>query len=157
MPQYDLRDYINTQQQQTFRSFIIHAPAMSHKSTLARDIQQKLGAALFDLQAHFVAHPKLAAHINGFTPHDLETLLLAIDNPQNLVVVDNMDFLLLTWTRQKKLEFVAMADLRLKVGLTNKTFIFMIQTDPVIVNHQRIPKNTHGQPRILPLDAFFAI
>lgn len=155
MPQYDLRDYLNKQRQETYRAFIIHAPAMSHKTALARAVQEKLGAYLFDLQVHFVASPELAAGINTFGPRDLENLLLALDVPDDVIAVDNIDFLLNTWSSRRRKEFVGMVDLRLKFGLTDKTFIFFIQTDPVIVRQNLT--NTRGQPRIVPLEAFFAL
>lgn len=153
MPSYHLTEYLTIQQQETYRAFIIHAPAMGHKTGLAHAIRDKLDAALLDLQAHFLAHPELASRINTFRPHDLENLLLGWDVSEPVVVVDNMDFLLNTWTPNYRREFVGMVDLRLKAGLTSKTFIFMIQTDPVIVIHEL--KNTRGQPRILPVTAFF--
>jgi hypothetical protein len=49
-----------------------------------------------------------------------------------------------------------MVDLRLKSpGVTDKTFVFMVQTDPVIAGQAL--KNTRGHPRILPLNAFYAL
>jgi len=50
---YDLCQYLITQGQETFRACIIHAPAMGHKTALARRIRDVLGAYLLDLQAYF--------------------------------------------------------------------------------------------------------
>ena len=76
--------------------------------------------------------------------------------PESLVVVDNPDFLLNTWTAGHKREFVALVDRRLQSPtVTDKTFAFLIQTDPQIVRHTLT--NTRGQSRILPLDAFYAL
>ncbi len=145
MPQYHLPEYIATQQQETYRSFIIHAPAMSHKTALARSMHDKLGVYLFDLQANFVADAALAHRINTFGPRDLEELLLTLEDiPANVVVIDNMDFLLNVWTPGKRKEFVGMIDLRLKFGLTSKTFIFIIQSDPVITRQS--VTNTGASP-----------
>jgi len=70
--------------------------------------------------------------------------------------VDNLDFLLNTWTKRRLEEFVAMIDLRLKSpGVTDKTFVFIVQTNPTVVRYDL--RNTRGQPRILPLDAFHAL
>jgi len=98
----------------------------------------------------------LAERIDRFRPDDLEELLLDLDVPENIVVVDNMDFLLNTWTGRQLDEFVGMVDLRLKTAaVTDKTFVFFLQTNPDIVRHEL--KSTRGQPRILPLDAFYAL
>ncbi len=156
MTRYDLRQYLTTQGHETFRACIIHAPAMSHKTELARRIRDVLGAYLLDLQAHFVKHPDLAARIDRFRPGDLEKLLLGLDVAQGIVVVDNVDFLLNTWSGRRLDEFVGMVDLRLKSpGVTDKTFVFILQTSPGILKHKL--KNTRGQPRILPRDAFNAL
>jgi len=151
-----LPDYVAAQATESYRAFIIHGPAMSGKTRLAHCMRDVLGAHVLDLQAHFVAEPDLCARIDRYRPRDLERLLLALDVPESLVVVDNPDFLLNTWTPRHKREFMAMVDHRLRSpGLTDKTFAFLIQTDPVIVRHELT--NTRGQPRILPMDAFYAL
>lgn len=156
MAKYDLRQYLVTQGQETFRACVIHAPAMGHKTELARRLRDALGAYVLDLQAYFLEHPELAGRIDRFRPRDLEKLLLALDVPQGVVVVDNMDFLLNVWSKRHLEEFVGMVDLRLKSpGVTDKTFVFMVQTNPVIIDREL--KNTRGQPRILALDAFYAL
>jgi hypothetical protein len=149
----DLRRYLITQGQERYRACIIHAPAMGHKTELARRIRDVLGAYLLDLQAYFLEHPNLAAKIDRFGPDDLESLLLRLQVAPRLVVVDNLDFLLNTWSRARLEQFVAMVDVRLvSPDVTDKTFVFFVQTRPEIVSRQLT--NTRGQPRILPLDAF---
>jgi hypothetical protein len=129
---------------------------MSGKTRLARRMVEVLGAHLLDLQAHFVAHPDLCARLDRYRPADLERLLVTLDVPQSVVVVDNPDFLLNTWSPRHKREFVAMLDKRLRSpGVTDKTFVFLIQTDLAIVRHELT--NSRGQPRILPIDAFYAL
>jgi hypothetical protein len=156
MPWLKLPDYIAAQATESYRAFIIHGPAMSGKTRLAQRMQDALGAYILDLQAHFVADTDLCASIDRYRPRDLERLLLALGVPESLVVVDNPDFLLNTWTPRHKREFVAMVDRRLRSPRdTDKTFVFLIQTDPAITRHELI--NTRGQPRILPIDAFYAL
>ena len=156
MTRLKLPDYIATQATESYRAFVIHGPAMSGKTRLARRMADALDAYVLDLQAHFVADPDLCARIDRYRSRDLERLLLALDVPESLVVVDNLDFLLNTWSPRHKREFVAMIDHRLRSPRdTDKTFVFLIQTDPVIVRHELT--NTRGQPRILPIDAFYAL
>ena len=156
MPDYDLRQYLIMQAQETCRAFIIFAPAMAGKTALAQRMEALLGVYRFDLQAHFLDHPDLAARIDRFRPRDLEGLLLGLAVPQNVVILDNLDFLLNIWTPQMKREFMAMVDLRLKSpDVTSKTFIIFVQDDPVITNYQFTLQQR--QPRILPLQAFKAM
>jgi hypothetical protein len=129
---------------------------MEHKTALARAMRDVVGAYLLDLRAYFLEHPELAVRIDRFRPDDLETLLLGLDVPEQIVVVDNMDFLLNTWTAKRVGEFVGMVDLRLKSpDTTEKTFVFMVQTSPVLLRHELT--NSRDQPRILPREAFFAL
>jgi len=152
----NLADFIATQATERYRAFIVHGPAMSGKTRLARRMRDVLGAYILDLQAHFVADPDLCARMDRYRPRDLERLLLALEVPESLVVVDNPDFLINTWTSRHKKEFVAMVDRRLhSPTVTDKTFAFLIQTDPVIVRHELT--NTRGQARLLPMDAFYAL
>ena len=145
MTRLNLPDFIATQATERYRAFIVHGPAMSGKTRLAHRLRDVLGAYVLDLQAHFVGLPR-----------DLERMLLALDVPESLVVVDNPDFLINTWTSRHKREFVAMVDRRLhSPTVTDKTFAFLIQTDPVIVRRELT--NTRGQLRILPIDAFYAL
>ena len=156
MPDYDLRQFLRVQAQETCRAFVIFAPAMAGKTTIAKRMETILGVYRFDLQAHFLNDPDLTARIDRFRPRDLENLLLGLAVPQNVVVVDNLDFLLNIWTPQKKREFMAMIDLRLKSpDATSKTFLFFVQDDPAIINYQFT--HQQRQPRILPLQAFKAM
>lgn len=156
MTKIDLREYLTTQGQERCRAFIIHAPAMEHKTALARAMRDVLGAYLFDVQAYFLEHRELAERIDRFRPDDLEVLLLGLDVPEQIVVVDNMDFLLNTWTAKRVGEFVGIVDLRLKSpDTTAKTFVFMLQTSPMLLRHELT--NSRDQPRILPREAFFAM
>jgi hypothetical protein len=156
VPYLRLPDYIATQATERYRAFIIHGPAMSGKTRLAGRLGDELDAYVLDLQTYFVDRPDLGARIDRFRPRDLERLLLSLDVPQSLVAVDNPDFLINTWTPRHKREFVAMVDRRLhSPTVTDKTFVFLIQTDAQIVRHELT--NTRGQPRMLPIDAFYAL
>lgn len=156
MAEYDLRRYLATQAHETYRACIIHAPAMGGKTRLAERMRDVLGAYLFDLQAHFVGDRQLATRIDRYRPKDLETLLLGLSVAESVVVVDNIDFLLNTWTPAQRQEFIGMVEHRLKSpGVTDKVFVFMVQSEPALVGHEL--RNTRGQPRIAPLEAFYAL
>ncbi len=156
MARFDLRVYLRTQQQETYRACIIHGPPMGHKTALARRMRDVLGAHLLDLQARFAADAELAARIDRFRPRDLETLLLELEASPAIVVVDNCDFLLNTWSNARRQEFLVMVERRLKSpGLTDKTFVFMLQTDGALTSQEML--NSRRQPRVLRLDMFHAL
>jgi len=155
MPEHDLRQYLNIQAQETCRAFIIFAPAMAGKTALAKQMEIVLGAFRFDLQVYFLEQSDLSARIDRFRPKDLELILLGLDVSQNVVIVDNMDFLFNIWTPPMKREFMAMVDLRLKSpDITSKTFVFFLQTDPMVTGYRLTLQQR--QQRILPLESFRA-
>ena len=156
MPDFDLRNFLTKQAQETCRAFIIHAPAMAGKTALARRMEEELGAYRFDLQDYFLTHPETASGIDRFRPRDLESIILNLEVTQKVIVVDNIDFLLNVWTPNMKREFLEIVNLRLKSpDITSKTFVFLVQTDPLISQYRFTHKQR--QPRILPLDAFQAL
>lgn len=153
---YDPRAYLRTQQQETYRAFIVYAPAMRGKTAWARRLRDELGAYLFDLQQYFAEHPELVKEIDLFEPEDLEELLLGLDVPESVVVVDNVDFLLNTWTDADRDHLIGMVERRFKSpGVTNKTFVFMIQEHPRLL--RRPLPNSRSQPRVVALRQFATI
>lgn len=151
--QYDPRHYLRMQQQETYRAFIVHAPAMRGKTAWARSLRDKLSVYLFDVQQYFVDHPELAEEIDRFDPDNLEHLLLALDISESVVVVDNVDFLLNVWTPASQDHLLGIVERRLKSpGVTDKVFVFMTQDHPRLL--RRPLPNSHGQPRVLPLRQF---
>jgi len=156
MTKIDLQKYLKNQKQETCRAFIIYGPAMSGKTQLARRMERLLGTYLFDLQEYFKSQGDLSSKIDLFRPSDLEDLLLGLKIQQNEVIVDNIDFLLITWTNKMKTEFMNMIDLKLKSpDITNKTFVFMVQEDQIITNYKFT--FTQSQPRLLPLQSIKAL
>lgn len=157
MSQYNPRDYITTQQQETYRAFIIYGPALSLKTEWARQLCDKIGAYLLDLQQYFLERLELKEKIDLFRPDDFERLLLELQKTisESVIVIDNMDFLLNLWSPKRQRDFVAISARRLKSpGTTNKTFVFMVQDHPAIIQSKL--SNSLGVSRIVQLNEFEA-
>jgi hypothetical protein len=156
MPKIDLREYLRSQAQETCRAFVIHAPAMAGKTKLAQRMESILGVYRLDLQEYFSTNASLVSEIDRFRPKDLERLLLGLQVSEKVIVIDNIDFLLIVWTKRMKQEFMNMIDLRLKSpDITDKTFAFFVQDDSEIINY-RFTFNQR-QPRLLPLQSIKAL
>lgn len=156
MARLNLRWYLEIQGQERYRAFIIHAPAMAGKTALAQRMHEVLGTHVLDLQAYFLRHLELAKAIDRFRPNDLTELLLDIDVPEHIIVVDNIDFLLNTWPNRYLEAIVDIVDRGLKSpDTTDKTFVFVVQTNPIFLRRELT--NSRHQPRIFHLDAFYAL
>jgi len=152
----NLHDYLNRQNNEDRRAFVIHYPAKSGKTDFARrvcEIQQD--AHLLDLQSYFLEHPELPP-IERCDLSELKGILLSLERPERVLVVDNPDFLLNTWSDEEKHDFVTWLRIQLRSPAdTEKTLIFVIQSDDVIAAADI--RNSHGEQRVLALNQFDAL
>lgn len=152
----NFHDYLNRQQNEDRRAFIIHYGARCGKTRFARRIcETRQDAYLLDLLAYFLEHPELPPIERcGFDM--LKGLLLALDMPQDVVIVDNPDFLFNTWNAEEKQRLLSWLRTQLRSpGVTKKTFVFLVQTDEIIAVADL--RNSGNESRVLALDAFDAM
>lgn len=152
----NFHDYLNRQQNEDRRAFVIHFGARSGKTRFARrSCETRHDAYLLDLLAYFLEHPELPPIEKcGFDM--LKGLLLALDVPQDVVIVDNPDFLFNTWSAEQKQRLLNWLRTQLRSpSVTQKTFVFVIQTDDIIAAANL--HNSCGESRVLPLNAFDAL
>ncbi len=150
-------EYLDYQYTQDKRAFIIHYQAMGGKTRFARRACQ-LRADLYylDLLEHFHAHPDLPP-LRSFDLKALQGLLLRLPCPPETyaVLVDQADFLFNTWsTSEKNLLIDWLRNSLRSPSVTEKTFVFFIQTDGVLSAASL--SNARGS-RVLALPEFDAL
>ena len=152
----NFHDYLNRQQNEDRRAFVIHYGAKSGKTRFARRIcETRQDVYLLDLLAYFLEHPELPP-IQKCGFDTLKDLLLTLAVPQDVIVVDNPDFLLNTWSAEEKRSLLNWLRVQLRSPtVTQKTFVFVIQTDDTIAAAEL--RNSYRESRVLPLDAFDAL
>ena len=152
----NFHDYLNRQQNEDRRAFIIHYGAKSGKTRFARRIcETRQDAYLLDLLAYFLEHPELPP-IQKCGFDTLKDLLLTLAVPQDVIVVDNPDFLFNTWSAEEKRACSTGCACSCALRASpKKTFVFVIQTDDIIAAADL--HNSYGESRVLPLDAFDAL
>jgi hypothetical protein len=152
----NFHDYLNHQKAEDRRAFIIHYPAKSGKTCFARRVvETRRDVHLLDLQEHFLNHPGLPP-VRQWDFKALRSLLLSLDVPQSVIIVDNPDFLFNTWSTEDKRALLDWV----RVGLrspaeTEKIFIFMVQDDDLISTSNF--SNSHGEPRVLAVNQFESV
>lgn len=152
----NVHQFINRQKAEDRRAFIIHYPARRGKTAFTRRIcATRPDAAVFDLQSYWLEHPDLPPP-GEFGFPKLREMLLSLDLPQTVLIVDNVDILINTWRAKDHKDFINWIKIQLRSPRdTDKTFVFMLQDDPLF---DRVEiKNSHGESRVLPLDAFDAL
>ena len=129
---------------------------MSGKTKLARALAKFADVHYLDLQAMFASDETLAGCTDRFGVQDLKQLLLGLDVPQSVVAVDNLDFLLNTWSSGRKQELAMLVDKILESpAITDKTFVFFLQTDRHVVG--KPISNTYRESRILEIEQIKAL
>jgi hypothetical protein len=152
----NFQDYLNRQNNEDRRAFVIHYPAKSGKTDFARRIcETRDDAYLLDLQSYFRDHPALPP-IHRCQLSALKGILLSLEGPERVLVVDNPDFLLNTWDGEEKRGFVTWLRTQLRSPVdTEKTLVFVIQTDDIIAAADI--RNSYGERRVLALNEFEAL
>lgn len=152
----DFQGYLNRQNNEDRRSFIIHAPPVSGKTYFARRIVETCQEAfLVDLQRYFFDNPDLP-HIHRVGSNELWGILLKIQTNKSVIVVDHPDFLFNTWSRDEKEEFINFIRIQLRSPRdTLKTYVFIMQSDSQMTQAQF--QNSHGEARIFKLSEFEAL
>ena len=147
----NFHDYLNRQKTEDRRAFIVHYPAQSGKTQFACQVASTRPDVYYlDLQQYFIDHPP-SSYQYGFS--ELKNTLLNLDVGEVVVLVDNLDFLFNTWLRRDQTDFLNWVKIQLRSpGVTKKTFGFFVQTDPFFERMDL--KNSQGELRILPLNAF---
>ena len=100
MVQYNLvnlKEFIKTLSGERHRTFIVHSDSASGKSKYARQLAKYVGGKYLDLLERLGKDEKLKSKIDVFGIKDLEALLVEEAKETNLLIVDNVEFLLNTW------------------------------------------------------------
>lgn len=150
-------DFLSRQKHEDRQAFIIHFPGNSGKTAFARRIcAAKPEIVYLDLLKSLAEIPDL--NIINFKNKELRNYLLGYRFPEDTqtVVVDQMDFLLNTWSDEEKKYFIEWLRVLLRTpSFTPYTFVFFLQDDRVICRQELV--NKRGELRILPLNAFYNI
>jgi len=97
----NLKQFVESLRGERHRTFIVHGEPASGKSGYARQFARNLGGKYLDLLERFGKDERFKSRIDIFDVEALETLLVEEAKGTNLLVVDNMEFLLNTWDEDR--------------------------------------------------------
>jgi hypothetical protein len=144
----DLKALIKRQLGERYRSLLILADDAGERSRQAQRLAEATGAAYLNLLDTFEARPALRTRIDRFDIDELEELLLGLEMPQEVVVVDAIDFLFNTWRPEQRAAFVrVLLDRRLDtLERGAKLFVFFALDDVYLRQYELT--NTWDQRRV---------
>lgn len=93
----NLKEFMNSLSGERHRTFIVHNGPTTGKSKYARLFAENSKGKYFDLLERFGKDTELKNRIDVFDIRDLENLLVEEAKDTNLLILDNVEFLLNTW------------------------------------------------------------
>jgi predicted AAA+ superfamily ATPase len=126
----DLTKLIDFQTKEQYRTIMILGPANSGKTRYAKLLAQKIKAKYLDLLDIFANDKNLSKSIDTFDVSSLKEYLLNIKGTEPVVIIDNIDFLVNTWSDREKGEFLNLVD-KLRSNETKKVFCFFVQEEDI--------------------------
>lgn len=144
----DLKALIKRQLGERYRSLLILADDAEERSRQGQRLAEATGAACLNLLDTFEARPALRTRIDRFDIDELEEFLLGLEMPQEVVVVDAIDFLFNTWRPEQRAAFVrVLLDQRLDtLERGAKLFVFFALDDVYLRQYELT--NTWDQRRV---------
>jgi hypothetical protein len=153
----DAYEYLGHLEQERYRAIILHAepdkgPAVTQ---FAKKICKQLGGTYLDLLDLFIQTKELSEHIDRFGPEEFRKLLIEQSKGQPLLVVDRADFLLDTWRRAERKNFLGLLDKNQWDGFKEEMkarLMICLQTSQEL-EALRV-SDSHGQSRVMRLSDF---
>ena len=145
----DLVQLIDFQTKEQYRAVMILGPANCGKTRFAKLLAEKIKAKYIDLLETFVDDENLSKSIDTFDVFSLKKYLLKLTAEEPVIIVDNIDFLVNTWSEREKGEFLNLID-KLRSNETKKTFCFFVQEEDIFDSKRIL--NSRNENRIIHLD-----
>ena len=145
----DIIQLINFQTKEQYRAVMILGPANCGKTRFAKRLAEKINAKYIDLLEIFVDDENFSKSIDTFDVLSLKKYLLKLATEEPVIILDNIDFLLNTWSEREKGEFLNLID-KLRSNETKKTLCFFVQEEDIFDSKRIL--NSRNESRIIHLD-----
>lgn len=145
----DLVRLLDFQSREQYRTILVLGPAGSGKTRYAKLLSHATKGKYIDLLDVFSQDKTLSENIDLYNVAHLKKYLLNLPFIESVVIVDNIDFLLNTWTDHELSEFLNLIE-KLRSNETKKTFCFFAQ-DLKILSAKQI-NNSQNNSRVIALN-----
>jgi hypothetical protein len=156
-PSYqDIYQFLDVQRRERYRAFLLHDRALQKKTQFAKTLCASYQGGLYvDVLQFVLSRPDLAAHLDLVDVPMLQDIVFSLveESHASLLMLDELDFLLNTWTEdlisfKHMVEFLYFPYLPTCVG-------FVLQTRPAFEEWR--PLNTQGLCRVFTLADILAL
>ena len=140
---------LDSQTREQYRTILILSPAGTGKTRFAQLLASKTKAKYFDLLDAFSKDEGLSESIDTFDVTNLKKYLTNLPVKEAVIIVDNVDFLLNTWSDKEVGEFLYLVE-KLRSNETQKTFCFFAQDLKILSS--KLIYNSQNNSRILTIN-----
>ena len=142
----DLVALIDYQAKEQYRTILILGPPNSGKTKFAKLLAQKIKAKYIDLLYVFLSNKNMSESIDTFDVSNFKKYLTGLNAIEDVIIIDNVDFLLNTWSEQQKGEFLNLVE-KLRSIESEKTFCIFAQDSNSLSTKQI--SNSQNNSRVL--------
>ena len=153
----DMRQFLQRQQGERYKAFVIHGPPLASKTTFARKLAELTpGGVYLDMLRYVTERPELAKQVDMIDVATLQRLIIAYaaDVSARLLLVDELDFLVPVWGDDLT-EFKHMVR-TLSAAQTPTIIGFILQTHYEL-EEWKLPNGANNQNRILRIENIQAL
>lgn len=143
----DLKSLIDIQLKERYKHFIIHGPALSGKTELAIKVAKEFDGKYFSLLESLIQEADLKSNIDLFGPTKLLEFIKGKSESERLVIVDQIDFLINTWSEGQVRELMTFIDM----NQSEVCYIFVMQTLRLLEKENLINLSDKGSQRVFSL------
>lgn len=143
----ELETIIDIQLNERYKNLLIHGPALCGKTDLAKKISLKYKCKYISLLELVVNDKDIKYNIDIFRPSRLIQYIKGSEEENRLIVVDQIDFLINTWTDSQVREFMVFID----KNQAESCYIFVMQTHKLLEREDLISLSDKGTKRVFNL------
>lgn len=143
----DFIKFLTKQAKERYKTCIVYSKPLLGKTNFAKNISKSFDCSYVDFLKFVIDKESLKNNIDIFFPNDFKENIKKIETvyKNKYIFIDNIDFLLNSWTQRDLKEFLNIID---KYN-SKKVIVFFVQDRDFL--HNKDMKNTYKQNRILDL------
>lgn len=139
----ELKDLIDIQLKERYKHFLIHGPSLCGKTELALKIAEQYQCKYISLLDYLIQDNEVKNSIDLFGHSKLIEFIQHIVNDERMVIIDQLDFLINTWSDSEVRELMAFVD----KNQSECCYIFVMQTHKLLEKEDLISLSDKGTQR----------
>lgn len=140
----NILDFIDEQLKERYKNLIIYGPALEGKTKLGQVIAEKKNGLYIDLLQVIKTDDEIKRKIDTYNPNKFESFLGSYyKDGKNLIIIDQMDFLVNVWDDKQLEEFLKFVER----SQEDYCCIFILQTHNLLKKYEFL--NDKGKSRII--------